>query len=615
MIIEMKNVALLTLEKEKTMALEKLRDVGVMHIKSTYRQESGDFTLLDRKKKDAEKVLVLMSGVKAKGVFSEEKSGEELFCEALKNLEEKDLLEKKLDKVLREKEQLLPWGDFRFEEVKKLEEKGIFLYFCSCNQKEFDLLSLPEDAALSLTGKMGKTLYFTVVSREKLDVELPLVPALPESSLHCLEEEASILEKKLKENKERFALLSLGAEKIGAYCKKLAFDLEFLGARDSMLTAGQVCCITGYVPVTGLEELKKAAEKEQWVLQISDVEEEDANIPTFIKKPAWMKLIDPLFDFIGIAPGYRETDVSCFFLFAFPVFFGLLIGDAAYGLMFMATAFLCKYLFRKNKKAQLPLNLLVLLSFFSLLWGLLTGNFLGLPREKLPFFMQGLDFLAAPTKSAFACAIADKYNLKKVDGELTNRFTQFICFFLAAVHLISARIYRTILEWPSWRCFGNVGWALLIAGNFFTATSLIVLPGFFPGMWGYGIYIAGLVLIVATVTKQAAMNLPFDIIGSFVDVLSYIRLFAVGLSGLYVAQCFNQMAGEFCSALPPNLLVLGIIGLIVIAVFGHILNIMLGFLSVLVHAIRLNTLEFSNHIGLQWTGIFYRPFAGKKDEE
>ena len=391
--------------------------------------------------------------------------------------------------------------------------------------------------------------------------------------------------------------------------------MEFLQARDSMLSSGKVCCVTGYVPVTGLDALKEAAKENDWVLQIEDVEEEDGNVPTCIRKPGWMKLIDPLFDFIGIAPGYRETDVSLFFLLAFPVFFGLLIGDAAYGSMFMVVAFLCKYLFRKSKKAQLPLNLLILLSFFSILWGLLTGNCLGLPREKLPFFMQGLDFFAAPTKSAFACAIADKYGLKKVDGELTNRFTQFICFFLAAVHLISARLYRTFLEWPSWRCFGNVGWAFLIAGNFFTATGLIVFPGFFPGVWGYAIYITGLVLIIATVTKQAAMNLPFDIIGSFVDVLSYIRLFAVGLSGLYVAQCFNQMAGEFCSALPPNLLVLGIIGLILIAVFGHVLNIMLGFLSVLVHAIRLNTLEFSNHIGLQWTGIFYRPFAEKKDEE
>lgn len=616
MIIEMKNVALLTMENEKLSALKNLRKIGVMHIKSSFRKDSGDRSILEKQLQDVEKLLVLFSSVKAKGFFRSEKTAEEIVKESLSLLEEKDLLAGKLEKVLREKEALLPWGDFHFEEVKVLAKKNIHISFCSCLQKEFDKLVLPENAAVSFVSKQGKNLYFAVITQEKISPDLlPCVPPLPETSLNVLEEEEYSLRERTGEIEERFSLLSLAAEKIASYRKTLAFELEFLQARDSMLSSGKVCCVTGYVPVTGLDALKKAAVENNWVLQIEDVEEEDGNIPTCIKKPAWMKLIDPLFDFIGIAPGYRETDVSLFFLLAFPVFFGLLIGDAAYGLMFMGTAFLCKYLFRKSKKAQLPLNLLILLSFFSIVWGLLTGNCLGLPREKLPFFMQGLDFFAAPTKSAFACAIADKYGLKKVDGELTNRFTQFLCFFLAAVHLISARLYRTILEWPSWRCFGNVGWAFLIAGNFFTATGLIVFPGFFPGMWGYAIYIIGLVLIVATVTKQAAMNLPFDIIGSFVDVLSYIRLFAVGLSGLYVAQCFNQMAGEFCSALPPNLLVLGIIGLILIAVFGHVLNIMLGFLSVLVHAIRLNTLEFSNHIGLQWTGIFYRPFAEKKDEE
>ena len=616
MIVEMKNAAILTLAKEKLSVLEKLRHLGVMHIKSSFRKESADASKLEYDLKDTEKLLFLFASTKAKGSFTEEMSGEEIRNEALALLEEKDLLSANLEKILQQIEKLRPWGDFHFAEVKKLEEKSIHIYFCSCMQKEFDRLSLPEKAAVSLVGKQGKNLYFAVVTQEKVASELlPTVPALPETPLHILEEQASSLQEKIKENNKRFAVLSLAADKVAAYAKHLASDLEFLQARDSMLSSGSVCCITGYVPVTALEALKEAAKENAWVLQIEDVDEDDTNIPTYIKKPAWLNLIDPLFDFIGITPGYRETDVSLFFLLAFPVFFGLLIGDAAYGTMFMATAFLCKYLFRKSKKAQLPLNLLILLSSFSILWGLLTGTCLGLPREKLPFFMQGLDFFAAPTKSALGCAIADRYGLKKVDGELTNRFTQFICFFIAAIHLISARLYRTFLEWPSWRCFGNVGWAILIAGNFFTAVSLIVFPGFFPGVWGYALYITGLILIAGTVTRQAVLNLPFDIIGSFVDVLSYIRLFAVGLSGLYVAQCFNQMAGEFCSALPPNLLVLGIIGLILIAVFGHVLNIMLGFLSVLVHAIRLNTLEFSNHIGLQWAGIFYRPFAEKKDEE
>ena len=111
------------------------------------------------------------------------------------------------------------------------------------------------------------------------------------------------------------------------------------------------------------------------------------------------------------------------------------------------------------------------------------------------------------------------------------------------------------------------------------------------------------------------MNLPFSIIGSFVDVLSYIRLFAVGLSGVYVGTCFNDMGRMVMDSLPQQLLVIGVAGLILVAVCGHALNILLGIMGVMVHAIRLNTLEFSNHIEMQWTGIKYRPFAKEDKSE
>ena len=138
--------------------------------------------------------------------------------------------------------------------------------------------------------------------------------------------------------------------------------------------------------------------------------------------------------------------------------------------------------------------------------------------------------------------------------------------------------------------------------------NLIVFSGTFP-TFAYYFYGIGVVLIVGTITLEAALNLPFALIGSFVDVLSYIRLFAVGLSGTYIAENFNKMGGMVLDALPRNLFVIGLIFLILVAVFGHILNIALGFLGVLVHAIRLNTLEFSNHMEMQWAGIRYKPFS------
>ena len=146
------------------------------------------------------------------------------------------------------------------------------------------------------------------------------------------------------------------------------------------------------------------------------------------------------------------------------------------------------------------------------------------------------------------------------------------------------------------------------------AVGLIVFSGTFPS-WGAYVYIAGAVLILVTIRPAQMLNLPFDMIGSFTDVLSYIRLFAVGLSGMYIAQKFNMMGMMVKDALADKCMILGFVLLILVAVAGHILNLALGFLGVLVHAVRLNTLEFSNHMGLQWAGFKFKPFSAKQNND
>ena len=159
---------------------------------------------------------------------------------------------------------------------------------------------------------------------------------------------------------------------------------------------------------------------------------------------------------------------------------------------------------------------------------------------------------------------------------------------------------------------------MLLAANAILAVNLIVFtsiltvhPDLKTAM--IAMYAVGVVLIAATVAPKDALNLPFSLVGSFVDVLSYIRLFAVGLAGAFISEKFNGMGADLMHSMPDALQVLGAILLILVAVIGNLLNIALGFLSVLVHAIRLNTLEFSNHIEMQWAGFKFRPF--KKDNK
>ena len=98
-----------------------------------------------------------------------------------------------------------------------------------------------------------------------------------------------------------------------------------------------------------------------------------------------------------------------------------------------------------------------------------------------------------------------------------------------------------------------------------------------------------------------------DSISAFSDVISYIRLFAVGLATVAVASSFNSMAAGLGTG------VVGIIGSILILGFGHALNLAMAALSVVVHGVRLNVLEFSGHLGMEWTGEKYTPFKNRKD--
>ena len=110
-------------------------------------------------------------------------------------------------------------------------------------------------------------------------------------------------------------------------------------------------------------------------------------------------------------------------------------------------------------------------------------------------------------------------------------------------------------------------------------------------------------------SKGTRSTLFLDSISAFSDIISYIRLFAVGLATVEIAKSFNSMAAGLGDGAA------GIIGGILILIFGHTLNLAMGGLSVIVHGVRLNMLEFSGHLGIEWTGIPYKPFKGSIDTE
>ncbi len=601
MIVPMKKVIMLCLRSMQRETLDKLAELGVMHVEAEKLADSHDRTELEQLNNNAGRISNMLKGIESPHVDGEViEDGAAVFKKTAALFDERDKIAKRLDQLFREEEQLRPWGDFSQKDLHEMRSKGVFVYLCAATKNIYEEYAAKDDILVEVIEESKTVVNFVIVSKTQLEeAELPLASIPSHISLSEVEEKIVRYQQRDDEAVAELAKLKASAPALEKYIEQVASDLEFATVRDGMDDHGVVICLTGYVPVPEVAKLEKYADEHGWGLSIEDPDPGQDQIPTLLKVPKMFRIAKPIFEFIGVLPGYYEQDVSVCFLFFFTIFFGMIVGDAGYGLLFLITAAILKYKFRDSQKVKLQLNLFIVLSLATFIWGALGGNYFGIPNNKLPEFMRGIDALTNP-------AVKDKN-------------VQWLCFFIAAVHLSIGRGWQALLHMRTRKGLGEIGWGMLIWANFLTATELIVFPGSFPKILGTVLYVGGIVLILGFGVNYKEIgevfNLPFGFIGSFVDVLSYIRLFAVGMSTYYIASSFNNMAGMLMNIPAPALLVplLILCGVIVI-IFGHALNIALAFMGVLVHGIRLNTLEFSNHMGLGWAGQMYKPFKKNNRE-
>ncbi|MCP4176979.1 MAG: hypothetical protein GY756_04360 [bacterium] len=575
-------------------SLKELGSMGVMHIEQTSKTISHDVTTLETKiSKVKEAIQVLSSHAKKSKLFeptSIRVVPYKLTQKVIDIIEHNSDMKNKIDLYTREREKILPWGNFSYKSIDELQEKGLYVYLCTSGENEVDKYRA-EGRMIEIISKSKTGVHFALISEKEIDkIELPIAQQPSDrKSLKELDIQILLLNKKCNKNERILIKLSRNVPKIIKYKNFLEIELEFIKHRDSMDSDGQLSHIQGYIPEKRKEILLRTSKKLQWAVLVEEPSAED-RVPTLITIPKIFRIVQPIFKFIGISPGYHEWDISICFLFFFTIFFAMIVGDAGYGILFFAVALALKIIYWKNEKYKLPINLFFILSLATIAWGLLTSSFFGLPQDLLPRQLHGIKALTSPT--------------------IKDRNIQYLCFLIAAVHLSFARIWKATIFRNSLRALGQIGWALFIWGNFFTAVKLIVFTQAPFPQFAFYLYGIGFVLILLFYIKWndvgSVFNAPFAFIGSFTDVLSYIRLFAVGLASYYIAESFNNM-GNMIMHISPYLIILTIFVLL----FGHLLNIGLALMGVLVHGIRLNTLEFSNHMELEWTGTVYKPFTRK----
>jgi V/A-type H+-transporting ATPase subunit I len=378
--------------------------------------------------------------------------------------------------------------------------------------------------------------------------------------------------------------------------------------------------------------VNRVAAENGWAVYAADPGPDDRP-PTLTRNSKFVSLIKPLFDFIGTIPGYREFDVSPSYLIFFSIFFAMIYGDAAYGsIILVASAVIGLLIRRKTGKMPAALKLFCWLGFCTIIWGAINGAWFGIT----PAVLKPLAIVSNSSFAALLNAVPGFFEkilhipdsvLKTMDKSQWN--VQFLCFCLAIVQLVYAHlknIKRLVKGGTPGVAVAQFGWLVMMIGLYFLVLNMLLQVNF-PHFALY-LIIGGIVVYfifanqaggnpLVNVGKSFANFLPtfLNAVGSFADIISYIRLFAVGLAGTAIAQSFNALAGQVAGDFSgPVAAVIGrIAGMVVILIFGHSLNMLMNALSVIVHGIRLNLLEYAgNHLSMEWSGYSYKPFANQK---
>ncbi len=594
MIVGMKKITIVIKSSWLDGVLKKLGDMGVVHLQPVVSPENNTIDNLRESIQLMEKALSIIPERSEKDPELSFKGEHGLvFAEQLLALnEEARLIEEEMVILDNEYESLKVWGRFDPKEMNCLKDAGVLIKLFTCNKR--DLSIIPEELTVDIISKDKSTLHIAVVSKGK-EINIPLeeihVP------FHGMDEILGMIKR------ERENLLSIRDEISTLYDKlpviksaliKSIEKLDYEEAKAGIGSEDKISYLMGFCPEPLTENLRKISGKEGWAVLVEDPLVDDP-VPTLIKHSKLTKIFQPVMDFIGITPGYREFDTNGIFLLFFTVFFAMIIGDGGYGAIFLIATCIAGRFYKRVTREKIML--FYLLSIATIIWGAITGSWFGIESiGQLPVFRE----LIIPPLYSYT---------RESESNIIH-----LCFIIGALQLSIARIWIALKSFPSYTVFAETGWAALVWGIYFVVKFLLLneelsfFTFYLVGYWAAVIILFGEQKEDGFVKGILRGMTGFIInaltgIGCLSDLISYIRLFAIGLATREVASAFNNMAGDIGFSDVKSIVIA-----IFILIFGHTINIMLGAMSVLVHGIRLNLLEFSKHLNIQWSGINYRPF-------
>lgn len=603
MIAKMKKLTFLVYHKEYELFLNSLRELGVVHIveKQQGIAENAELQdnirlsnrllatlkMLQRQPHEKDVVIVTKGGTAARGL--------QVLDEVDTLQAEHGRLQMELQGYAKERAALQVWGDFEPENIRRLEKAGYVVGFYSCSERAYKEEWQNEYNAM-VVNRISSKVYFITVTKKGQEIDLDIEQSkLSAYSLTHLEMLYNTTEQAINEIEKKLVLLSeTETLSLEAAIKEIQSRIEFSKVMLSteQTVGDKLKLIEGWIPVAAQPTVEAFLNKSHAYYEIADPVPGD-NVPILLNNKglfAWFEPICKLY----MLPKYNEIDLTPFFAPFFMVFFGLCLGDSGYGLFLFIGATIYRFVAKKiSSSMKSILSLIQVLGASTFFAGLLTGIFFGANIYDLDWpFVQKLKELVY----------------------LDNNQMFRLSLILGAIQIMFGMILKAVnqtIQFGFKYAVATIGWIILLLSTAFS----VLFPGVMPlGSTPHLVILcicAVMIFFYNSPGKNIFLNIGLGFWDSYNmatgllgDILSYVRLFALGLSGGILAGVFNSLA----VGMSPDNAIIGPIIMVLIFVIGHAINMFMNVLGAMVHPMRLTFVEFFKNSGYEGGGKEYKPF-------
>jgi V/A-type H+-transporting ATPase subunit I len=583
MIVKVKKITFVGLNEEKERFLDRLQELGLTHI--SLPLEAAEPTDVARELQKVTEIRKFLSRIGPKPPASGFSADYAAICSRREELGQRETrLLSEISVLKKERDMVEPWGDFEPKNIELFRSKGLDVRFYRLPRKVFETLTF-DHVFCHVTRQAEGGVAFVAMASKPFDLGVE-EEKLPGKSLSQIDREIEAKNQELAQINEEYRAL---AEKVQALIdaeSRLKDDYEY---RRVLLNTGaalddRLFVLTCWSPIAEDELVKKIGEG--FTLgHFSEDPEAGDRVPVLLSnKPAF----DSGEDLVRVysQPNYSDFDPSGVVLYCFSIFYGMIIGDAGYGFILLALTALLHWKVKSTNPLWIRFRrLCYLLSLSVIFFGVISSSYFGISLKP-----------ANPLNKVLLL------NLNTKEGQ--NQ-VMLLSVIMGMIHISIA----LAIKFKRTRDLPTLGWIVVIWSGYALLNSKMVKGVDNPVAMYIAIAGLGLVVLFTSKSRNPIIRILLGLNGALgavqllADILSYMRLFALGLATMYMCQTFNMLAAMPYHGLP----YIGFLPALLILVSGHAINLLLAIMGGVVHGLRLNFLEWYRWC-FEGDGLPFKPF-------